>query len=240
MNYEVAKDLSRIVRPLVGKSPHHIKNTGDFVQQVKRIILQQGECVTSYDVFALFTSVPIEPAITIIRRKLELDQELHKRTTMKVEQIISLLEFCLKTTYFQFQGRFYEQLQGAAMGSPISLIVANLYMEEFEIKSINSAEYPPRIWKRYVDDTFVVIESARKEKFLDHTNNIDPHIQFTNEDAKPDGSLPFLDTIVLPQPDNSLLTTVYRMLTHTSLYLQWDSHHQLSAKYSVINSLKHR
>ena len=62
--------------------------------------------------------MPIEPAITIIRRKLELDQELHKRTTMKVEQIISLLEFCLRTTYFQFQGRFYEQLQGAAMGLP--------------------------------------------------------------------------------------------------------------------------
>ena len=77
--------------------------------------------------------------------------------------IISLLELCLKTTYFQFQGRFFEQLQGAAMGSPISPIVANLFMEDFEIKAINSAVDPPRIWKRFVDDTFVVIDSARKE-----------------------------------------------------------------------------
>ena len=184
--------------------------------------------------------MPIEPAITITRRKLELDQELHKRTTMKIKQTISLLEFCLKTTYFQFKGRFYEQLQGAAMGSPISPIEANLYMEDFEIKAINSAEYPPRIWKRYVDDTFVVIESVRKEKFLEHINNMDPHIQFTTEDAKPDGSLPFLDTKVLPQPDNSLLTTVCRKPTHTDLYLQWDSHHHLSVKYSVINTLKYR
>ena len=95
---------------------------------------------------------------------------------MKVEQIISLLEFCLKTTYFQFLGRFYEQLQGAAMGSPISPIVANLYMEDFEIKAISSAEYPPSCWKRYVNDTFVVIQAARKEKFLEHINNMDPHI----------------------------------------------------------------
>ena len=54
-----------------------------------------------------------------------------------------------------------------------------------------------------------------------------------------DGSLPFLDTIVLP-PDNSLLTSVYRKPTHTDLYLQWDSHHHLSAKFSVINILRHR
>ena len=59
---------------------------------------------------------------------------------MKVEQVISLLEFCLKTTYFLL----FEQLQGAAMGSPISPILVNLNMEEFEIKAINTAEYPPR------------------------------------------------------------------------------------------------
>ena len=62
---------------------------------------------------------------------------------MKVEHIISLLELCLKTTYFQFQGRFYEQIQGAAMGSPISPIVANLFMEDFEVKGINTAQCPP-------------------------------------------------------------------------------------------------
>ena len=139
---------------------------------------------------------------------------------MQVEQVINLLKFCLKTTCFQFQGRFFEQLQGAATGSPISPIMANLYMEDFDIKAINIAEYPPRMWKRYVDDTFVVIDSARKKKFLEHINNMDPHIHLTTEDAKPDGSIPFLDTIVMPQPDHSLLTSVYRKPTYTDLYLQ--------------------
>ena len=91
-----------------------------------------------------------------------------------------------------------------------------------------------------MDDTFVVIDSTREDNFLEHINNIDPHIQFTTEDANSDGSLPFLDTTVLPQPDNSLLTSVYRKPPHTDLYLQWDSHHQLSSKFSVINTLRHR
>ena len=61
------------------------------------------------------------------------------------------------------------------MGSPIGITVANLYMEDFEIKAIDSALYPPRIWKN---------------KFLEHISKMGPHIQFTTEDAKPDGSLP--------------------------------------------------
>ena len=93
---------------------------------------------------------------------------------MTVEHIISQLEFYLKITYFQFQGRFSEQLQGTAMGSAISSIVASLYMENFEIKPINTAEQLPRVWKMYVDDTFVVIESTNKEKFLKHINKMDP------------------------------------------------------------------
>ena len=111
------------------------------------------------------------------------------------------------------------------MGSPISPIVNNLYMEDFEITAINTAEHPPRIWKRFVDDTFVVIESARKEKFLEHINKMDPYIRFTLEDAKADGTILFLDTTVMTQCDNSFLISVYRKPIHTDLYLQWDSHH---------------
>ena len=193
ITYEVAKELSRIVKPLVGSSPHHIKNTEDFIQQMKEVKLQADDIITSYDVSALFTSVPIESAIRIIQRKLELDQQLHLRTNRKVEHITSLLEFCLTTTYFQFQGSFYEQINGAAMGSPISPIVANLFMEEFEVRAIETAKNPPKLWKRFVDDTCVILSSRSKEEFYQHINSIDPRIKFTTEESKPDGSIPFLE-----------------------------------------------
>ena len=131
ITYGVAKELTKFLKPLVGKSPHHVNSTQDFVEQAKHIILAPGACLSSYDVSALFTSVPVDPALNIIKDLLEKDHTLKERTVMEVSDIILLLEFCLKNTYFSFQDQFYEQVEDAAMGSPISPIVANLYMEYF-------------------------------------------------------------------------------------------------------------
>ena len=81
-------------------------------------------------------------------------------------------------------------------------------MEDFEIKTVNKAEHPPRVWKRYVDDTLVVKESSGKDRFLEQINSMDPYTTFTVEEARADGSLPFFDTLVMPEPDNSLTTSV--------------------------------
>ena len=102
------------------------------------------ECLSSYDVSALFTSVPIDPALKIIKDLLVKDPTLKDRTVICIDDIILLLEFCLKNTYFSFQGQFFEQVEGAAMGSPVSPIVANLYMEYLEQKALNTAPHPPR------------------------------------------------------------------------------------------------
>ena len=127
----------------MGKSPHHIQSTGDFVAKAKRLTLQLGECLSSYDVTSLFTSVPIDPALNIIKDLLEKDEKLNERTVLLVQNIIELLGFCLHNTYFSFQNKFYEQVEGAPMGSLVSPIVANLYMECFERKAIRSAINSP-------------------------------------------------------------------------------------------------
>ena len=108
VTHATAKELSRIFKPLVGKSSHHVKNNMDFIESLKGIQLQPEECMVSFDVEALFTSVPVKSAISIIKKHLEEEKDLHQRTTMTVKQITCLLEFCLRTTYFTFQGKMYE------------------------------------------------------------------------------------------------------------------------------------
>ena len=136
---------------------------------------------------------------------------------MSIPKITSLLEFCLTHTYFLFQGKYYEQVQGAAMGSPISPLIANIFMEELEVKALSSIPHPS-LWLRFVDDTFVINKAEHSQDLLQHINNQDPHIQFTVEPTQ-QGSLPFLDTLVTIEPDNTFSTTVYRKPTHTDQYL---------------------
>ena len=139
----MAKVFSKVLKPLVGKSPHLVQSTSDFVNKPKKITLQLGVCLTSYGVTALFTSVPIEPALLIIKNLLEKDDRLQDRTVLSVQNIIDLLQFCLHNTYFSFQNKFYEQVEGMVMGSPVSPIVANLYMEHFERAALQSASKSP-------------------------------------------------------------------------------------------------
>ena len=180
----MTKVLSKVLKPLVGKSPHHVQSTSDFPNMAKGLTLHLGECCTSYDVTSLFTSVPIDPALNIIKDLLEMDEKLIDRTVLSVQNITEPLGFCLHNTHFSFQNKFYEQVDGAPMGSLISPIVANLYMEHSERKAIRSATNPPKVLYRVVDDTWVIQQQAHKQTFLDHTNSIDPAIKFRRHSRK--------------------------------------------------------
>ena len=224
----------------MGKSPHHIHNSQDFIEHPKGIQLGPDEIMVSYDVKALFTSVPIQPALNIIEKLLKEDTGLQNRITMSGKHIMDLLEFCLRSTYFTYQGKYFEQVEGTVLGSPIRPIVANLYMENFEVRALSTSPNPPLMWKRFVNDTFVVMKKAHKEEFLTHLNSVDKNIQFTSEEPRPDGSIPFLDILVTSGEDGRLDTTVYRKPTHTDQYMHWDSHHTISSKYSVVGTLHHK
>ena len=232
--YETAKELSRILKPLVGRSTHHVRNNQDFIQSIEEVTVESEECMMSYDVKYLFTSIPIQTTLNIIKKLLEEDTSLQQRTTMAVKHIYSLLEFCLTNTYFSFQGNLYEQKEGAVMGSSINPIVANIFMEDFENRALATSPCTPKIWKRFVDDAFTVIRKDQKDAFLDHLNFIHNNTQFTSEDPSEDGSIPFLDMLGFPDEEGRLKTTVYRKPMHTYQYLHWDSHHVIPSKYSVI------
>ena len=98
-----------------------------------------------------------------------------------------------------FGDTFFDQVEGAAMGLPLSLIVANLFMEAIEEGALESAALQLRMWVRYVDDTFVLWphEADELETFHQHLNSQHPSIQFTMEESE--GKISFLDVQRSPQ-----------------------------------------
>ena len=116
---------------------------------------------------------------------------------------MDLLKFIVTTTYFSFRGVIYEQLFGAAMGSPaVSPLLASLFMEWLEKQAIATApvKCKPKFWKRYVDDVLELIKKGQVGNLTDHINTIDPtgNIKFTYEEE--DKQIPFLDTVLVHCP----------------------------------------
>ena len=79
VTYQTSKEVARILKPLVGKSEHHVKNIQDFIDSIKGIHLSEDQCMVSYDVKALFTSVPTKQSLhhhqTKARRRLRAEPE---------------------------------------------------------------------------------------------------------------------------------------------------------------------
>ena len=133
---------------------------------------------------------------------------------------MDLLNLCLTSTYFQYNGKHYKQLHGTAMGSPVSVVVAEIVMQNIEESALSTCRQTIPLWLRYVDDTFTAVRHDEIDAFHHHLNEQNTDIQFTRE-VEENGKLPFLDCLV-SRDDNSLRTTVYRNRSIPTDY--WTSH----------------
>ena len=109
ITYEAAKYLARILGPLVGKTPYHIKNSKDFANKIKDLEVPPPWKLVSFDVSALFTSIPIDEAIEVVKNKLQQDLSWRQQTSLQAVDILQLLELCLNTTYSMFKEEYYQQ-----------------------------------------------------------------------------------------------------------------------------------
>ena len=202
--------------------------------------MEVGDRMVSFDIVSLYTNVPIDDALDVISCLLHDDSTLEDRTAISVADICQLTELCLRSTYFKFQNDYFEQVDGAAMGSPLSPIIANLYMENFEQRALEIYSLKPKVWIRYVDDTFVVWPHGEEalNNFQTHLNRQHQSIQFTREDER-ENELPFLDVLV-KRIGRKVDTSVYRKVTHMDRYIHYTSHHHPKALSGTIKCLKNR
>ena len=207
----------------------------NFIDAIKDVQIPDDYKLVSFDVKSLFTSIPLQLALQCTETAI---QQSTDALPLPTEDIMDLLNLCLTSTYFQYNGKHYKQLHGTAMGSPVSVVVAEIVMQNIEERALATCRQTIPLWLRYVDDTFTAVHKDEIDAFHNHLNEQNTDIQFTRE-IEEDGKLPFLDCLV-SRNNNELRTTIYRKPTHTDRLLDESSYNPTSHKATTIKTLTRR
>ena len=148
-----------------------MKNAKDFVDRMQSMSVPETHKMISFDVVALYPSVPQEEALNVFEECLKNDSELKSKTNITVRDLMKLFRTCLKKTYFVFNNQLYQQINGLAIGASSSVFLAEIFMMRLERRALQTFANPPDIWFRYVDDTFTHMLEEYIQDFLDHLNN---------------------------------------------------------------------
>ncbi len=221
-----------ILRPYVENLPSYIKDTTHFLQILSEADIQPDDILVTIDVKSLYTSIPqLEGAQTIGQH---LFTESHQG--LPVLQIQRMILLILRNNYFTFNNKTYKQVQGTAMGTRMAPSYANIFMHaiEYKIQRIYR-EYRPKLWKRFIDDIFMVWQHGEAnlkqfERFI-NSDAIHNTIKFTMEYSHT--NIAFLDVMVYKGNNGRIETTIYNKPTDAPTYLHYSSHHPLNQKKSV-------
>ncbi|XP_062538822.1 uncharacterized protein LOC134207120 [Armigeres subalbatus] len=194
--YYLAKYIANILQSSF-HSQYNATSSFEFCNEINEATLPDDYIMISLDVTSLFTNVPRNLVIkNIIQRWNEID------TQINLDMFLEIVEFCMEASYFCYEGQFYKQTFGTAMGSPMSPIVADIVLDSIIDTAMGSLPFEITIFKKYVDDIFMAIPRNTEQQVLDTFNSVESRLQFTIE-TEENHKLPFLDMTVIRNPDQS-------------------------------------
>ena len=234
--YKLAKFLLKFLTPSTANE-YTVIDSFHFAEE----ICQQDSNLhmASLDVDSLFTNIPLDETIDICVDNLHNDNE--NPPNIPKHDFRNLLNIATKESFFMFNNKYYKQVDGVAMGSPLGPALANIFMCSFESKWLRDCpnDFKPVFYRRYVDDIFALFSSPdHADKFKEYLSSKHPNINFSIEKEK-DGCLPFLDVIILRE-NEKFVTNVYRKKTFSAVYTNFKSFIPETYKIGLIKSLLFR
>ena len=194
----LSRYLTRIIWPLLKNYPRIARYAPEIAKLIRQTDSRQKIWV-SFDVVALFPSVPIDETITLLCDKFRSNSDILDSLPFELEEIKQFLEICLKHgNYFKDLGKIWKMRDMGPIGNPLMVVAAECFLQHFEevhMSDMNLQNFDLKLkefWKHYVDD---VLDSAplnfNVEKYIEYMNSFHPRIKFTSE----------VQDIVFPAPD---------------------------------------
>ncbi|MCP4351129.1 MAG: hypothetical protein GY795_37160 [Desulfobacterales bacterium] len=234
-SYHLAKFLVPLLSPLT-KNRYTVKDSFAFAKEISSH-QSDGLHMASLDVKSLFTNIPLDETVEICVNGLY-NSVPAPDTKLSKQDFRSCLNFAVKDNFFIFDSKWYSQLDGVAMGSPLGPTLANAFLCFHEENWLDAcpAEFKPVLYRRYVDDIFVLFKcSSHLQKFAEFMNAQHSNIEFTTE-SEADSVLSFLDVSVT-NDGVCFKTSVYRKPMFSGVYSNFDSFMPVSYKFGLVYTL---
>ena len=232
---KISKFLDDLLRPLFDQMAKQttIESGFELVKKLNEWSPRRFNTETIFctiDVTDLYTMIPQVEGVLSLKKMLD-HLKLKQINGLNLETIIRLSRFVMKNNYFSFDGQFYHQIRGGAMGSPLTLTMANCYMLFFERQIVKQVNNGGGLYLRYIDDLFLVINWPERHllKQIEKWNQIDQNIRLQ---AHSGCSTNFLDLHI--QNDNGILVThVFHKPSYEPYYLPFNSIHPMHMKKNI-------
>ena len=219
------------------KSKYSIKNSLDLIDKIKNLEIPNRSLLISFDVKSLFPSVPPADVLGITRTLLQKNSLF---PAIVKEDLLQGLEICLKQNYFEFNGSIFQDKDSLAIGSSLSPLAAEIFMDNLEQKIMSHPlSKLCKFWYRYVDDVFSCFLGTRRQltTFLAYLNSLHPNIQFTLE-IEENNRINFMD-LSIQKINNRLQFGIYHKPTHTDMLIHNSSMHPYSHKLAAFRCYVH-
>ena len=232
--FKLAKHLVSLLAPLT-VNDYTVKNSYQFADDIRKFEVKDGMFMASFDVENLFTNIPVKETIDIYIESLF-------RNCTTVAGIAkscfrSMLEISVLNSYFIFDQKLYQQVDGVGMGLPLGPTFANAFLCYHEQHWLDNCplKFRPVYFRRYVDDCFMIFKHpSHVNKFLEYLNVQHPKMKFTKETEVND-TISFLD-VQVKRTGTGLETSVYRKKTFTGLGTSFSSFIPMVIKKAIVKS----
>ncbi|CAF4402828.1 unnamed protein product, partial [Rotaria magnacalcarata] len=231
----VSRWLDRLLRPLFNRLANEttILNGSQLIKQVEQWSARYLTSTTSFitmDVSDIYTMIPQEGGIKAIRKLME-TSNIKQIDGLKKEIILALARFVMTNNYFYLDGLYYKQIRGGAMGSPLTLTIANAYMYFVERPISKWAIRTNSLYYRYIDDLFIMsnVYVDTLKGLVNYWNKRDINI---NLSASIGYTAEYLD-LKIENRGGSLISEVFHKASHEPYFLPFTSVHAKHIKKNI-------
>ena len=235
--YSISSLIADILsKSYVDSNSYNVKDSFEFVEQFQNFQLPEGHKIISLDVKSLFTNIPLDLVLHILHRDWH---RIECHTQLSQSSFFKIIDFITNYNYFSFDNKIYSQIDGMAMGSPVSPIFANLVMDFYIDNVMKVLPFQFSFFKKYVDDLICGIPEEAIEEVVDIFNSFHPNIQYTLT-LETDGGVPFLDTQLFRNNNNQIIIDWYQKPSNSGRFLNFFSNHSITQKINLVKGMKNR